>query len=141
MVEVMSDKFVCIVDETKLCKALGPSFPLPVEIVQFCHEHTLRTVAALPEVKGCTPRLRTGSAANNKPEGDTPAVTDNGNYIVDLVFTEPITDAPKAAKSLKEVVGVVDHGIFAGMASQVIVAFADGSTRVAGEGGEKPWWA
>lgn len=50
MVEVMSDKFICIVDHTKLCPGLGPSFPLPVEITPFCHLHTMKTVAALPEV-------------------------------------------------------------------------------------------
>eukprot|EP00961_Rhodomonas_salina_P057034 766709-Rhodomonas_salina.5 len=92
MVEVVSDKFICIVDETKLCPGLGPSFPLPVEIVPFCHEHTMRTIAALPEVAGCTARLRTGDCSNNKPDGDQPAVTDNGNYIVDLIFEQPIAD-------------------------------------------------
>ena len=50
MVEVMAKKFICIVDDTKLCKGLGPSFPLPVEITPFCHMHTLRTIADLPEV-------------------------------------------------------------------------------------------
>ena len=40
MVEVVSDKFICIVDESKLSKGLGPGFPLPVEITPFCHEHT-----------------------------------------------------------------------------------------------------
>lgn len=44
MVEVMADKFIVIVDESKLCKGLGPGFPLPVEITPFCHEHTLRLV-------------------------------------------------------------------------------------------------
>merc|ERR1719409_2158236 len=44
MVEVMADKFIVIVDESNLCKGLGPGFPLPVEITPFCHEHTLRLV-------------------------------------------------------------------------------------------------
>ena len=48
MVEVCAKKFICIVDETKLCAGLGPSFPLPVEITPFCHEHTVRQVAARP---------------------------------------------------------------------------------------------
>ena len=47
MVEVCAKKFICIVDETKLCAGLGPSFPLPVEITPFCHENTVRQVAAL----------------------------------------------------------------------------------------------
>eukprot|EP00286_Rhodomonas_abbreviata_P022708 CAMPEP_0181307840 /NCGR_PEP_ID=MMETSP1101-20121128/11114_1 /TAXON_ID=46948 /ORGANISM="Rhodomonas abbreviata, Strain Caron Lab Isolate" /LENGTH=254 /DNA_ID=CAMNT_0023414123 /DNA_START=104 /DNA_END=868 /DNA_ORIENTATION=- len=141
MVEVVADKFICIVDETKLCAGLGPSFPLPVEIVPFCHEHTIRTIAALPELEGCTARLRTGDCSNNKPDGDKPAITDNGNYIVDLVFEKPIANVSAAAAALKKLVGVVEHGIFSGMTTQVIVASKDGSCRVAGEGGEKAWWA
>ena len=66
MVEVVSDKFICIVDESKLSKGLGPGFPLPVEITPFCHEHTLRLVEGLPSVKGCKAVLRMGSIANNK---------------------------------------------------------------------------
>ena len=66
MVEVVSDKFICIVDESKLSKGLGPGFPLPVEITPFCHEHTLRLVQGLPSVKGCKAVLRMGSIANNK---------------------------------------------------------------------------
>jgi ribose 5-phosphate isomerase A len=85
------------------------------------------------------PVLRKGSIANNKPDGDKIAVTDNGNYIVDLFFDKPIADVALAAKELKNTVGVVDHGIFAGMTHAVIVAGKTG-IRVAGKGGEKPWW-
>jgi len=139
MVEVVSDKFICIVDESKLHKGLGPAFPLPVEITPFCHEHTRRLVENLPSVKGCKAVLRMGSIANNKNDGPNIAVTDNGNYIVDLFFDAPIKDVAAAAKELKATVGVVDHGIFAGMTTAVIVAGKDG-VRVAGQGGEKPWW-
>lgn len=139
MVEVMADKFICIVDESKLCKGLGPGFPLPVEITPFCHEHTRRLIESLPSVKGCKAVIRLGSASNNKPDGDTIAITDNGNYIVDLFFTEPIKDVQAAALELKNTVGVVDHGLFVGMTTAVIVAGKEG-IRVAGQGGEKPWW-
>jgi ribose 5-phosphate isomerase A len=140
MVEVVSDKFICIVDESKLCKGLGPGFPLPVEITPFCHEHTLRLVQDLPSIKGsCKAVLRLGSSSTNKIDGDEIAITDNGNYIVDLHFTEPIKDATATAKELKSTVGVVEHGIFEGMTQTVIVAGKDG-IRVAGVDGEKPWW-
>ena len=139
MVEIVSDKFICIVDESKLSKGLGPGFPLPVEITPFCYEHTRKLIEGLPSVKGCKAVLRLGSVSNNKPDGENIAVTDNGNYIVDLFFTEPIKDVPAAAAELKSTVGVVDHGIFAGMTHAVIVAGKDG-IRVAGAGGEKPWW-
>ena len=103
-------------DESKLCKGLGPGFPLPVEITPFCHEHTLRTIAALPSCVGIsTAVLRMGTSSSNKPDGDNIAITDNGNYIVDLHFTELIKDPPTMAMELKNTVGVVDHGLFCGM--------------------------
>ena len=139
MVEVMAKKFVVIVDDSKLCKGLGPGFPLPVEITPFCHMHTLRTIAALPSVAGSEAVLRMGSSSTNKPDGDEIAVTDNGNYIVDLHFKEPIKDVNKAAEELKNTVGVVDHGLFVDMSYQVIIAGKDG-IRVAGTGGEPAWW-
>ena len=114
------------VDESKLCDGLGPGFPLPVEITPFCHEHTLRTIANLPSCAGCEAILRMGSSSSNVNDGDEIAVTDNGNYIVDLHFTETIKDAPKMAEELKNTVGVVDHGLFCGMSTAVIIAGSDG---------------
>lgn len=120
MVEVVSDKFICIVDESKLSKGLGPNFPLPVEITPFCYEHTRRLIENLPSTKGCKAVLRRGNISNNKADGENIAVTDNGNYIVDLFFDKPLVDVALTAKELKNTVGVVDHGIFAGMTYAVI---------------------
>lgn len=113
-------------DESKLCDGLGPGFPLPVEITPFCHEHTVRTIAALPTCTGSDAILRMGSSSSNVNDGDEIAVTDNGNYIVDLHFEEPIKDAPKMASELKALCGVVDHGLFCGMTTAVIIAGSDG---------------
>merc|ERR1740130_1138480 len=127
MVEVAANKFVVIVDESKLCQSLGPGFPVPVEVVPFCYLHIMRQIADLPSLKGrCSPTLRLGSSSNNKPDGDQPAVTDNGNYIVDLVFSKPLVKPAVAASELKTVVGVVEHGLFCGMADEVLVAGKDG---------------
>lgn len=127
MVEICAKKFIVIVDESKLCEGLGPGFPLPVEITPFCWEHTLKKISELPSLKGCEAKLRLGSAATgSKVDGEEPAVTDNENYIVDLFFTEPIADAPKAADDLKNLCGVVDHGLFCGMTTAVIIAGKDG---------------
>jgi ribose 5-phosphate isomerase A len=127
MVEVMADKFIVIVDESKLCDGLGPGFPVPVEITPFCHIHTMNTVGDLPSLKGkCKPVLRMGSSSNNQVDGDDIAVTDNGNYIVDLHFDEPITNAPTIADEIKATVGVVDHGFFCGMTTAVIIAGSEG---------------
>lgn len=128
IVEVCADKFIVIVDESKICDGLGPGFPIPVEIVPFCHEHTMRVIGDLPSCKDCKPVLRMGSSSNNKNDGDEIAVTDNGNYIVDLHFEQPIKDPMTMAKELKHVVGVVEHGLFCGMATAVIIAGKDGIT-------------
>ena len=56
---------------------------MPVEIVQFCWKYNLQRLENLPEVKGCTAKLR-------KNDDDSPYVTDNSNYIVDLYFETPI---------------------------------------------------
>lgn len=67
-----------------------------------------------------------GSSSSNEPDGDEIAVTDNGNYIVDLHFDKPIANPPKMAEELKNVCGVVDHGLFCGMTTAVIIAGSDG---------------
>jgi ribose 5-phosphate isomerase A len=127
IVEVCADKFIVIVDESKIVDGLGPGFPIPVEIVPFCHEHTMRVIADLPSCKGmCKPVLRMGSSTNNKIDGDEIAITDNGNYIVDLHFEKPIKDPVTMGNELKNVVGVVEHGLFCNMASAVIIAGSDG---------------
>jgi ribose 5-phosphate isomerase A len=139
MVEIVSDKFICIVDESKLSSWLGKGFGIPVEITPFCYEHTRRVIESLPSLKGCKAVLRMGSSSTPKPDGDQIAVTDNGNYIVDLYLSEPLASVPKAALDLKTTVGVVDHGLFVNMVHALIVAGKDG-VRVAGTGGEKAWW-
>merc|ERR1719229_1815139 len=126
IVEMCAKKFVVIVDESKLCDGLGPGFPVPVEIVPFCHEHTMRQIGKLPALVGCKPVLRLGDVSNNKADGDKPAVTDNGNYIVDLKFKSPIKDPVAAGKQLKDTVGVVDHGLFTGITTACIIAGKDG---------------
>jgi len=128
IVEKCAKNFIVIVDESKICDGLGPGFPIPVEIVPFCHEHTMRQIGKLPALEGCEPVLRLGNIANNQPDGTEPAVTDNGNYIVDLKFTEPLKDAVAAAEQLKNTVGVVDHGLFIGMTTACIIAGKDGIT-------------
>jgi len=126
IVEECAEKFIVIVDDSKLCDGLGPSFALPVEIAPFCWEHTMRAISELPSLKGGKPRLRLGSSANNQVDGDDPAVTDNGLYIVDIFFDEPIADPPKAAAELKATCGVFEHGLFCGMTTAVIIAGKDG---------------
>merc|ERR1712182_52787 len=119
MVEMASDSFVCIVDDTKLVDGLGGSkLAMPVEIVQFCWKYNLERLQNLPEVAGSEAKLRM--------DGDSPYVTDNSNYIVDLYFEIPINDSYAAAKAISELEGVVDHGLFLDMVTTCIIAAPDG---------------
>jgi len=126
IVEECAEKFIVIVDDSKMCDGLGPTFALPVEIAPSCWEHTLRAISELPSLKCGKPQLRLGSSANNKVDGDEPAVTDNGMYIIDVFFDSPIADPVKAASELKNTCGVFEHGLFCGMTTAVIIAGKDG---------------
>lgn len=118
MVEVQAKKFIVIVDESKLVDGLGVSGAMPVEVTPFCWKFNLDRLLQLDSMKGCTAKLRM--------DGSKPYVTDNDNYIVDLYFESPIRDAALAAKEMEGLVGVVEHGLFLGMSSAVIVAGSDG---------------
>jgi len=128
MVEASAKQFIVIVDASKPCPALGPSFPIPVEVTPFCHRHTGRLLAQLPSVQAAhgTSVLRLGSAANNKQDGEHPAVTDNGNYIYDIHCEASVQSPETMALELSSVVGVVEHGLFVGMASAVLTASPGG---------------
>ena len=87
--------------------------------------------------------MRTGSVENNRTDdGDNIAVTENGNLIVDIHYErdQSIIHPKAAANALKGTVGVVEHGLFCGMAKAVIVAYSDGSCIKYGEGGSPPNW-
>lgn len=76
MVEAASDKFVCIVDETKMVGKLGVD-SIPIEVVQFCYKYSQkRILEAFGGESACRAELRM--------EGDKPYVTDNENFIIDL---------------------------------------------------------
>lgn len=120
MVEMASDRFICIVDDTKMVSALGGSkLAMPVEVVKFCWKYNLDRLKNLPEVKGCEAKLRM--------DGDKPYVTDNDNYIIDLYFeNEPIKDANAAAAAIAALEGVVEHGLFMNMVDVCIIAGKNG---------------
>lgn len=59
MVELASKKFVCIVDDSKMVTGLGGSkLAMPVEVTPFCYEYNMKRLPQLPEVKGCTAKVR-----------------------------------------------------------------------------------
>ncbi|AKG34568.1 ribose-5-phosphate isomerase RpiA [Paenibacillus durus] len=111
-----SDRMIVIADESKVVQTLG-KFPLPVEIVPFAWEWTVADLAKL----GCVPELRQGGADLYK--------SDNGNYIADCRF-EIIKSAPELALALQSIPGVVEHGLFIGIADMAIVGKSDGSLQI-----------
>ena len=110
-----------IVDEGKLKQRLG-AFPLPVEVVPFGWQLTRQRLQAL----GCEARFRSSD--------NGPFLTDNGNYILDCSFGA-IEDPPALERRIVTTCGVVECGIFAGLATRIIVGKSDGSVEERAEPG------
>jgi ribose 5-phosphate isomerase A len=102
-------QFVIVADASKKVAVLG-KFPLPVEVIKFAQAVVLRKIEAL----GAQVALRRG--ADGKPY-----LTDENNYILDCRFGQ-IQDADGLAQRLSDMPGVVEHGLFIGMASVVLIA-------------------
>jgi ribose 5-phosphate isomerase A len=110
LVAVATARLAIVVDENKLVERLASERrPLPVEVVAFAWQTTARRLEALGAE--CTLRL---------VEGGQPFVTDQGNYTLDCRFAVA-PPAGELQKRLDGTVGVVEHGLFLGMTSQVIV--------------------
>ena len=109
-----SERLIIVVDEAKLVPALGTGFPLPVEVI---------TMAERPEREFLE---SLGAAVTTRATSDgNPFVTDEGNHILDASFG-PIDNPHGLLTALQQRAGVVEVGLFLGMASIVLVAGADG---------------
>ncbi len=113
LVEVQAREFVVVADHTKLVSRLGEKTGVPVEIVRFGYESTVARLQAL------------GAAGAQRMAGGQPYVTDNGNFIYDARF-EHLPDPTALAVTLKGTLGVVETGLFVGMAQRAFVAAPDG---------------
>jgi ribose 5-phosphate isomerase A len=112
-----TDRLVIIVDESKLVQHLGSHDPIPVEIIPFGWQATERRLNAM----NGQPALR------KNPDGDI-FKTDGGHYILDCKFGT-LNRATETEGKLNNTVGVVEHGLFLGMTSMVIVG-APGGVRI-----------
>jgi len=119
IVATASDQMVVIADDSKLVPMLG-KFPLPVEVVQFGLAATRRLVEAMADQAGCDGEIRLRRTATGEP-----FVTDQGNHILDCHFGR-IPEPEVLSFALKRVPGVVEHGLFLGVADLAIVAGEDG---------------
>jgi ribose 5-phosphate isomerase A len=109
IVASVSKQEVIVADASKRVPVLG-KFPLPVEVIKFAQAVVAKKIAAL----GAEVGLRQGADGR-------PYLTDENNYILDCRFGQ-ITDAEGLARELSNMPGVVEHGLFIGMASMVLVA-------------------
>jgi ribose 5-phosphate isomerase A len=119
IVAASAARMIVIADDTKLVRRLG-AFPLPIEVIAFGHRTTASRIVAVASALGyahMTPKLRT--------KDGQPFRTDGGNVIYDCPFQE-IADAPALAASLSVITGVVEHGLFVGLASHLVIAGASG---------------
>jgi ribose 5-phosphate isomerase A len=125
IVAAASRDMVIVADESKQVERLG-RFPLPIEVVDFGLSATTRAVAAAVRAAGCEGPLR----LRHRPDGHV-FVTDQGHLILDADLGQ-IPDARSLARRLAEVPGVVEHGLFIGLARRAILAGRDG-IRVIGQ--------
>ena len=114
IVETHASRFIVIVDESKLVVRLGRG-PLPIEILPFEALAHVRWLNSL----GCRAELWIG-------EDGQPLLTDNGNYLARCWFPNGIENVSDLSRRLNERPGVIEHGLFIDMASEVIVAGQDG---------------
>lgn len=116
VVASLSKQVVIIVGLDKVVETLGVSFPLPVEYVPFARTPVKRALLAL----GAEPTLRAGA-------GGEAYLTDNGNEIFDCAFEGGIADAEALALALAGTPGIVEHGLFLGLADHLVIGHEDGT--------------
>jgi len=109
-----SKRVIIVIDDSKIVKALGIDFPLPVEVLKFGWTSTQKTLEEL----GCNVDLR-------KIMGNEPYITDNSNYILDCEF-ERIEDPEQLEIDINNIPGVVENGLFIGLVDEVIVGGKQG---------------
>ncbi|MEL6820498.1 MAG: ribose-5-phosphate isomerase A, partial [Calditrichota bacterium] len=105
---------IIIVDESKISEMLGENWALPIEVVPFALSSVQRFLEAL-----------SAEAPLRRAEDGKPFVTDQGNWIVDASMG-PMVEAQRIAQTLNQRAGIVEHGLFIGLATKVVVATADG---------------
>ncbi len=107
-----SRKLVIIADSSKQVPMLG-KFPVPVEVIKFAEALVAKKITAM----GAEVTVRVDSAGHK-------FVTDEGNHILDCHFGQ-IPDPPAVARKLETTPGVVEHGLFIGMASVALIGKGD----------------
>jgi ribose 5-phosphate isomerase A len=118
IIAAASRRFIVLGDSSKLVSHLG-KFPLPVEVIPFTQSLIATRISAL----GAQVSLRGGSGS--------PYVTDEGHHILDCTFGE-IADPAALAEKLRAIPGIVEHGLFIGMAEMALIGKDGGVVRLQG---------
>ncbi len=126
IVATSSGRMIVIADSSKHVETLG-AHPLPIEVVRFGLTATRNMVIALSSDAGCEGEVKLRQGADNKP-----FVTDSGNFLLDCAFGR-IEDPEELDQALKMIPGVVENGLFLGIADLAIVAGPDGISLVRAE--------
>ncbi len=122
VVDALADLFIVVVDQSKLVDRLGSTFPVPIEVLPMALAPVTRAVTNL----GGKPELRLGV------KKDGPVITDQGNMVLDVTFAE-IPDPKSLEQTLNNIPGVVENGLFVGLADLILVGEAQGETPVVRE--------
>lgn len=116
VVDTNAKQCIIVADESKIVSELGLTFPVPVEVLLPVISPVLRQLVTL----GGVPEIRTALCK------DGPVITDLGNMVVDVRFPEGIKDPAALERSINMIPGVVENGLFVGIATSVLVATQDG---------------
>jgi ribose 5-phosphate isomerase A len=119
IVATASERLVVIADSSKQVAMLG-AFPLPVEVVRFGSTTTRNMIEMLAGDVGLE-----GPITLRRNADGTPFLTDGGNYIFDCAFGS-ISDPESLDEALKIIPGVVENGLFLGLADTAVIASVDG---------------
>jgi ribose 5-phosphate isomerase A len=119
IVAAASDRMIVIADDSKWVEVLG-RFPLPVEVIPFGLAATQRAIAEAFARTGVS-----GQMVVRKGKDGHVFVTDGGHWIIDAHLGR-ITDAPRLAERLASIPGVVEHGLFIGLVSSIMLAGSQG---------------
>jgi ribose 5-phosphate isomerase A len=110
VVDSLADQFIVVVDSSKLVDRLGSTFLLPVEVLPMAMTPVMRAIAKL----GGKPELRMGI----KKAG--PVITDQGNFVIDVKF-DKIDNPAELEKTLNNLPGVLENGLFVGVTDVVLI--------------------
>ncbi len=110
IVDCLAEQFIVVVDSSKLVDKLGYTFLLPVEVIPMAMTPVIRAIEKL----GGQPELRMGVRKAG------PVVTDEGNLVIDVKF-DSIDNPAELEKSLNNIPGVLENGLFVGVADVILV--------------------